>query len=70
MTDDILQEIRLDYDLCINEPDEYQKKVNSVSDLFLLKGKKTLMNDNCPAYVIRKYDLASIQLPQQIQLLK
>jgi hypothetical protein len=48
----LLEEIKADYDLCINNPHEYQRKVNSISDLFSLKGRQRLKGDNCPAYII------------------
>jgi len=47
-----LEEIKADYDVCINNSYEYQKKVNSISDLFSLKGRQRLKGDNCPAYII------------------
>jgi hypothetical protein len=53
---DLLEEIKADYDLCINNPYEYQKKANSISDLFSLKGRQRRKGDNCPAYVIGKYE--------------
>ena len=31
-------------------------KVDSISDLFSLKGRQRLKGDNCPAYVIGKYE--------------
>jgi hypothetical protein len=51
----LLEEIKANYDLCINDPYEYQKKVDSVSDLFSLKGKQRLKGDYCPVYVFGKY---------------
>jgi hypothetical protein len=52
----LLEEIKTDYELCINNPHEYQKKVDSISDLFSLKGRQRLKGDNCPAYIIGKYE--------------
>jgi hypothetical protein len=52
----LLEEIRAEYDLCINNPYEYQRKVDSISDPFSLKGRQGLKGDNCPVYVIGKYD--------------
>jgi hypothetical protein len=52
----LLGEMKADYDLCINYPHEYQKKVDHISDLFSLKGRQRLKGDNCPAYVIGKYE--------------
>jgi hypothetical protein len=52
----LLEEIKADYDLCINNPHEYQRKVDSTSDLFSLKGRQRLKGDNCPAYIIGKYE--------------
>ena len=47
---DILEEIRSDYWLCINKPQEYQQKVDSISDLFSLKRRQRLKGDNCPVF--------------------
>jgi len=33
----LLEEIKADYNLCIYNPQEYQRKVNSISDLFSIK---------------------------------
>lgn len=52
----LLEEIKAEYDLCINNPNEYQKKVDSVSDMFSLRGRQRLKADNCPVYVIGKYE--------------
>jgi hypothetical protein len=37
-----MDEIKKEYDLCIQQPFEYKKKVNSISNLLLLKGNKKL----------------------------
>jgi hypothetical protein len=34
---DLMEEIKHEYELCIQKPHEYMKKVNSISDLLLLK---------------------------------
>jgi hypothetical protein len=52
----LLEEIKADYDLCINNPQEYQMKVDSISDLSSLKGRQRLKGDNCPVYVFGKYE--------------
>jgi hypothetical protein len=59
---DILKETKAEYDLCINNPLEYQLKVDAISDLFRLKGRQRLKGDNCPAYIIGKYHLAPFVL--------
>jgi hypothetical protein len=51
----LLDEIRADYDLCISNPHEYQRKVDSISDLFSLKGKQRLKGDYCPVYEFGRY---------------
>jgi|SRR5215211_511862 len=51
----LLEEIKADYDICINNPYEYQKKVDSISDLFSLKGRQRLKGDYCPVYVFGRY---------------
>ena len=57
---DLLQEARDEYELCINRPAEYQKKVESISDMFHLRGKNRLKGDNCPVYFVGKFEGASI----------
>jgi hypothetical protein len=51
----LLEEIKADHDLCINNPHEYQQKVDSISNLFSLRGRQRLKGDNCPVYVVGKY---------------
>ncbi len=48
----MISEIKTDYDLCINQPLEYQRKVDHVSDLLSFKGKDPLKNNNCAAYIV------------------
>ncbi len=50
------KEIKADYALCTNQPLEYKKKVDGISDLLGLKGKNRLKNDNCAAYIIGRPD--------------
>ena len=57
---DLLQEARDEYELCINKPVEYQKKVDSISDMFHLRGKNRLKGDKCPVYFVGKFEEASI----------
>ena len=40
MSFDLLQEIKSEYNLCINKPREYQQKVDSISRLLSLKREK------------------------------
>jgi hypothetical protein len=56
----LLEEIRAEYDLCINNPHEYQKKVDSISDLFSLIGKQRLKGEYCPVYVVGRYQSTPI----------
>jgi hypothetical protein len=49
------EEIKVEYDLCINDPRQYQRKVGSISDMFSLKEKKRLKGDYCPVYVVGRY---------------
>ena len=51
----LLEEIKADYDLCINNPQDYQRKVDSVSDLFSLRERQKLKGDYCPVYVFGRY---------------
>ena len=57
---DLLQEARDEYELCIKRPAEYQKKVDSISDMFHLRGKNRLNGDNCPVYFVGKFEEASV----------
>jgi hypothetical protein len=59
---DLMNETREDYELCINRPQLYQHKIDSISDLFRLQGKDRLMGNNCPVYVVGKYDTAPIMM--------
>jgi len=54
----LLEELKSEYDLCINNPSEYQRKVDSISDLFFLKGKRRLKWNYCPVRVFGKYPSA------------
>ena len=57
---DLLQEDRDEYELCIRKPAAYQKKVDSISDMFHSRGKNRLKGDNCPVYFVGKFEEASI----------
>ncbi len=57
---DLLEEMQFEYELCIRNPIEYIKKVNSISDLLLLKGNSRLINTDCPVFVVGKYRSAPI----------
>jgi hypothetical protein len=39
----MLEEIKTNYQLCINNPLEYRKKVDYISDMLSLKGERRLM---------------------------
>lgn len=56
----LVEEIRYEYELCMHEAVEYQKKVDSISDMFQLTGKNKLKGDNCPVYVVGKFQQAPI----------
>ncbi|MGA9843220.1 MAG: hypothetical protein WBQ25_12980 [Nitrososphaeraceae archaeon] len=55
---DLLQEIKSEYELCINKPREYQQRVDYISKLLSLKGGKILRGDNCPVYIVGRYQSA------------
>ena len=57
---DLLQEANDEYELCIKRLAEYQKKVDSISDMFHLRGKNRLNGDNCPVYFVGKFEEASV----------
>lgn len=58
MNSKMLTDIKTDYDLCINEPDAYQRKVDAISALFSLKGTNRLNAANSPLYLYGKYETA------------
>ena len=53
-----MDEIKKEYDLCIQQPFEYKKKVNSISNLLLLKGNKKLIDTHCPVLIVGNYETA------------
>ena len=56
----LINEIKTEYELCIQKPYEYKKKVNSISDLLLLKGSKRLIDTDCPVFIVGNYETAPI----------
>jgi hypothetical protein len=56
----LLQEIKEDYDLCIQSPEKYVRRVELISDMFHLRRKERLKGDKCPVYVIGNYEKATI----------
>jgi hypothetical protein len=56
----LLKEIQEDYELCLLTPSEYQIKVDSISNMFGLRGKNRLKSDNCPVYVVGRYQTAPV----------
>ena len=57
---DLFQEIKNEYNLCINFPEEYKAKVDSISALLFLKNENKLINTDCPVYIVGKYQTAPI----------
>ncbi|HEX2405864.1 MAG TPA: hypothetical protein VHJ38_01545 [Nitrososphaeraceae archaeon] len=57
---DLIEEMQHEYELCIKKPIEYMIKVNSISDLLLLKGNRRLMETDCPVFVVGKHKIAPI----------
>jgi hypothetical protein len=53
----LLKELRTDYNLCIDNPREYHRKVDSISDLFFLKGEDRLKAEYCPVRIVGKYQI-------------
>ena len=47
---DLMEEIKHEYELCIQKPHKYKRKVNSISDLLLLKGNRRFIDIDCPVY--------------------
>ncbi|MGI0033252.1 MAG: hypothetical protein ACRD97_08285 [Nitrososphaeraceae archaeon] len=54
------QEVQDDYQLCLRRPLEYREKVDSISDLFALRGKNRFKSDNCAVYVVGRFQYAPI----------
>jgi hypothetical protein len=57
---DLLDKIKEEYELCVNKPQEYKERVDSVSNLLGLKGKYKLISDHCPAYIVGNYNQANV----------
>jgi hypothetical protein len=55
-----MNEAREEYELCINQPQLYRNKVDSISNLLRLKGDDRLISDICPVYVVGKYNISPI----------
>ena len=56
----LIDEIKKEYDLCIQQPSEYKKQVNLISDLLLLKGSKRLIDTDCPVFIVGNYETAPV----------
>lgn len=57
---ELLKEIRNEYQDYSQFPAEYEKKVDSISNLFGLRNKNRLKTDYCPVFVIGKYKTAPV----------
>jgi hypothetical protein len=57
---ELIQEIRDEYELYAQNPVGYEKKVDSISDMFGLTKKNRLKTDYCPVYVVGKFQTAPI----------
>jgi hypothetical protein len=53
----LLEELRTDYNLCIDKPREYHRKVDCIPDLFFLKGEDRLKTEYCPVRIVGKYQI-------------
>jgi hypothetical protein len=53
---DMINEVKADYDLCINHPAEFQRKLDGISDNLGLEGTDRLLSDCTPAYVVGRLD--------------
>ena len=51
----LLEALKAEYDLCINHHSECLDLVNSISDLFSLKGEGRFISDYCPVRIVGKY---------------
>ncbi|WP_458744680.1 hypothetical protein [Candidatus Nitrosocosmicus sp. T] len=57
---DLLNKIKEEYELCVNKPQEYKKRVDSISNLLGLRGKYELISDHCPVYFVGNYSQSNI----------
>ncbi len=57
---ELIQEIRDEYELYTQNPVGYEKKVDSISDMFGLTKKNRLKTDYCAVYVVGKFQTAPI----------
>jgi hypothetical protein len=57
---ELTQEIRDEYKLYAQNPVGYEKKVDSISDMFGLTKKNRLKTDYCAVYVVGKFQTAPI----------
>ncbi len=55
-----MDEIKTEYDFCIQQPYEYKRKVNSIYDLLLLKGNKRLIDTDCHVFIVGNYEIAPV----------
>lgn len=55
-----MNKIKEEYELCINKPQEYKERVDSVSNLLGLEGKYELISEHCPVYLVGNYNQANI----------
>lgn len=52
--------IKKEYELCVFDPINYNKKVESISNLLNQKGKNKLISETCPVFIVGKYDKTPI----------
>jgi hypothetical protein len=52
----LIEEIKTDYDLCINQPLEFQRKLDAISDSLGLEGDNRLRSDVTAMYSVGRSD--------------
>jgi hypothetical protein len=53
----LLDVIKQEYELFVNNPIEFKIKVDSISALLGLKGNHKLISDTCLVYLVEKYNI-------------
>lgn len=49
--------IKREYELCIFNPSDYNKRVELISNLLGQKGKNKLISETCPVFIVGKYNI-------------
>lgn len=53
----LLETIKTEYELCIDNPKGFADKVELISTMLGLRGKNKLISETCPVYIVGKYEI-------------